>query len=257
MAFCLPRLRAIRRYIAPSRVSVFAAVIAACPSPPRRYGLPLPVRPGPGCFPGLPAAGRQPGPPGGVPGGGELGGAGAELGDDGPARGRRRPGGSRSSRSASRRGSRSSQSGPPQASPQAVQTGAVPGTAASCCPICSSRAVISALIASIGPQVQRDLGGVDVSEPAGQRLVQLRLAGLEQVVAERGQRRRGPFPATRASRNRRPLTPNRSEITTEIFSSASSRIFFHPGLVPRLVLSQPGPGPGQHPQVPDRLRGHE
>ena len=32
-------------------------------------------------------------------------------------------------------------------------------------------------------------------------------------------------PATRASRNRRPLAPNRSEITTEIFSSASSRIF--------------------------------
>ena len=46
MAFCLPRLRAIRRYIAPSRVSVFAAVMTAWPSAPRMYRLPLPVRPG-------------------------------------------------------------------------------------------------------------------------------------------------------------------------------------------------------------------
>ncbi len=46
MAFCLPRLRAIRRYIAPRRVSVLAAVIAACPRAPRRYRFPLPVRPG-------------------------------------------------------------------------------------------------------------------------------------------------------------------------------------------------------------------
>src|SRR5258707_5404402 len=60
-------------------------------------------------------------------------------------------------------------------------------------------------------------------------------------------------PATRASRNRRPLAPNRSEITTEIFSSASSRIFTGPVLVPDLVLGQPGPGAGQRPQVPDWL----
>src|ERR1017187_3964438 len=43
MAFCLPRLRAIRRYIAPSLVSVLAADITAWPSAPRRYGLPLPA----------------------------------------------------------------------------------------------------------------------------------------------------------------------------------------------------------------------
>ena len=64
-------------------------------------------------------------------------------------------------------------------------------------------------------------------------------------------------PATRASRNRRPLAPNRSEITTEIFEQRVFQDFLHPGLVPGLVLGQPGPGAGQRPQVPDRLRRHE
>src|ERR1017187_4517666 len=45
MAFCLPRLRAWRRYRAPRKVSVLAAVMTATPVAPRRYGLPLPVRP--------------------------------------------------------------------------------------------------------------------------------------------------------------------------------------------------------------------
>jgi hypothetical protein len=84
MAFCLPRLRAIRRYIAPRRVSVLAAVIAACPSA-AQVPVPLAGAAGPGCLPGLLAAGGQPGPSGGVPGRGELRGVGAELGDDGPA----------------------------------------------------------------------------------------------------------------------------------------------------------------------------
>ena len=46
MAFCLPRRLAIRRYCSPRRVSVLAAAITHWPSAPRRYGLPLPVRPG-------------------------------------------------------------------------------------------------------------------------------------------------------------------------------------------------------------------
>ena len=39
------------------------------------------------------------------------------------------------------------------------------------------------------PQVNRDLLGVDVTELAGQRLLQHRLAGLQPVVAQGGQRR--------------------------------------------------------------------
>lgn len=42
------------------------------------------------------------------------------------------------------------------------------------------------------------------------------LAGAQPGTAERGQRRRAALAGTRASRNRRPLGPNRSEITTEI-----------------------------------------
>ena len=45
-----------------------------------------------GGFPGLLGAGRQPRPSGGVPGRGELGGVGAEFGDDGPAVDRADPG---------------------------------------------------------------------------------------------------------------------------------------------------------------------
>src|ERR1039458_9430426 len=45
MAFCLPRLRAWRRYRAPGKVPVLAAVMTATPVAPRRQGPPLPVRP--------------------------------------------------------------------------------------------------------------------------------------------------------------------------------------------------------------------
>ena len=87
-----------------------------------------------------------------MPGGGELGGVGAELGDDGPAVDGADPGDL--VQPVSEPEQEDAQvvavgAWPPPASPQAVQAGAVPGTAASCCPICSSRAVISALIASI------------------------------------------------------------------------------------------------------------
>jgi hypothetical protein len=84
MAFCLPRLRAIRRYRAPRRVSVLAAVIADWPSAPRRYRLPLPVRPGFAVSPDCLEREGQARPRGGVPGGGECGRVGAELSDEYP-----------------------------------------------------------------------------------------------------------------------------------------------------------------------------
>src|SRR5256885_12278153 len=77
MAFCLPRLRAMRRYSAPSRVSVLAAVIAAWPGAPRRYRLPLPVRPGLAVSPDCPERGVQPGQAAACPGGGDTHRAGA------------------------------------------------------------------------------------------------------------------------------------------------------------------------------------
>src|SRR6266702_4276642 len=147
MAFCLPRLRAIRRYMAPRRVSVLAAVIAAWPSAPRRYRLPLPVRPGFADSPGLPGARGQARPGGGVRDGRQV------LFD------------------------------------LLIQQGDL------------------GVDRVDGPQVHRDLGGVDVAEPAGQRGLQPGGAGLEPVVAERGQRLRAALPGDEGAREPAPAGP--------------------------------------------------
>ena len=107
------------------------------------------------------------------------------------------------------------------------------------------------------PQVQRDLGGVDVAEPAGQRLLQLRPAGLKPVVAERGQCLRAAL--SRDQGVQEPAAAGAEQVRDH-HRDLQQRVFedlLHPGLVPGLVLGQPGPGPGQRPQVPDRLRRHE
>ena len=107
------------------------------------------------------------------------------------------------------------------------------------------------------PQVHRDLGGVDLAEPAGQRLLQRRLAGFEPVVAEGGQRRRGPFPGDQGVQE---PAAGYAEQVRDHHRDLQQRVLqdlLHPGLVPGLVLRQPGPGPGQHPQVPDGLRRNE
>jgi hypothetical protein len=146
---------------------------------------------------------------------------------------------------------------PPPVSPQVVQAGATAGMDASCCSIAASRRVISSLIASVRRRQVAISKARGVAEPAGERVGQLPGGGLQLGVAERGQRRRAALAGDQGAGNRRPLAPNRPEITTEIFSSASSRIFPGPVLVPDLVLGQPGPGPGQRPQIPDRLGRHE
>ena len=71
MAFCLPRRLAVRRYCSPRRLSVLAAAITHWPSAPRRYELPLPVRPGLALALIGWCAG-QPGPRGGMPGRGGV-----------------------------------------------------------------------------------------------------------------------------------------------------------------------------------------
>ncbi len=89
--------------------------------------------------------------------------------------------------------------------------------------------------------MRADLEGVHVAEPAGGR---------------GGERGGAAFSVDQGAGNRRPMIPNRSEITTEIFSSVLEDLF-DPVLVADLVLGQPGPGPGQRPQIPDALRWHE
>ena len=114
---------------------------------------------------------------------------------------------------------------PPPASPQAVQAGAVRGTRSSCCPIFSSSRVISSLIASISRRcVLISKAWMSRNRPVSASSSSLRVA-LSRVSPSAASAAGLRSPATRASRNRRPLAPNKSEITTEIFSSASSRIF--------------------------------
>jgi len=101
----------------------------------------------------------------------------------------------------------------------------VPGTRASCCPICSFRAVISAQIASISRRCTAiSKAWMSRNRPVRACASSARVA-LSRLSPSAASAARERFPATGASRNRRPLAPDRSEITTEIFSSASSRIF--------------------------------
>ena len=107
------------------------------------------------------------------------------------------------------------------------------------------------------PQVHRDLGGVDVTEPAGQRRLQLGGAGLEPVVAERGQRLRAALPGDEGVQEPPPAGPEQVGDHHRDLHQRVLEDLLHPGLVPGLVLGQLQPGPGQRPQVPDRLGRHE
>ena len=107
------------------------------------------------------------------------------------------------------------------------------------------------------PQVRADLEGVDVAEPAGQRVLQLLAGGLQPRVAERGQRRRAAFPGDQGVQEPAAAGPEQVRDHHRDLQQRVLEDLLHPGLVPRLVLGQPGPGAGQRPQVPDRLRRHE
>src|SRR6266567_7378666 len=126
---------------------------------------------GPGGFPGLPGARGQPGPGGGVPGGGELRGVGAELGDDDPGVALpdpgdliQPPGQPRDGRALIRAAGDMAAAGQP-----AGDTGrGGPG---------DQRQLLGDLLIQQGdllvdrvdqPQVRADLERVDVAEPAGQ-----------------------------------------------------------------------------------------
>ena len=105
------------------------------------------------------------------------------------------------------------------------------------------------------PQVHRGLERVDVTEPAGQGLGELGPGGPRPLVAQRGQRGRGAFPGDQGIEE--PAAAGTGQVRDH-HRDLQQRVFqdlLHPG--PGLVLGQPGPGPGQRPQVPDRLRRHE
>ena len=260
MAFCLPRRRAIRRYCSPRRVSVLAAAITHWPSAPRRYGLPLPVRPGRAVFPGLEGARGQPGPRGGVPGGGEHRHVGAELGDDDPGVADADPGDLIEPCHQARHGRAvAGQPGewPPPISPQPVQAGATPGMDASCCPILASRRVISSLIVSMSRRcVAISKAWTSRNRPVSAAASCL-AGGLQPPVPERGQRRRAALPGDQGVQE--PPAAGAEQVGDH-HRDLQQRVLedlLDPVLVPGLVLGQPGPGAGQRPQVPDCLRRHE
>ena len=107
------------------------------------------------------------------------------------------------------------------------------------------------------PQVRTDLEGVDVAEPAGQRVLQLLAGGLEPRVAEGGQRGRAALPGDQGVQEPAAAGPEQVRDHHRDLQQRVFQDFLDPGLVPGLVLGQPGPGAGQRPQVPDRLRRHE
>jgi hypothetical protein len=107
------------------------------------------------------------------------------------------------------------------------------------------------------PQVRADLEGVDVAESAGQRGFQHLAGGLQPLVPQRGQRLRAALPGDQGVQE--PAAAD-SEQIRDHHRDLQQRVLedlLHPVLVAGLVLGQSGPGAGQRPQVPDRLRRHE
>jgi hypothetical protein len=105
--------------------------------------------------------------------------------------------------------------------------------------------------------VRGDLERVNIPELAGQRVFQLLAGRLEPLVSQRGQRRRAVLPAREGIEEPPPADAEQVRDHHRDLQQRVLEDFLHPGLVPRLVLGQPGPGAGQHPQVPHRLRRHE
>ena len=222
--------------------------------------MPLPVRPGLVVSPDCLVRGVSRAQAAAWPGGGELRRVGAELGDDGPGvdgadpgdliqplgqaqRGRALigaaggvPAAGQPAGGAGRRGARDGRQLLPD---RLVQPG-------------------NLLVDRVDqPQVRADLKRVDVAEPAGQRGFQLLAGSLQPRVAERGQRRRAAFPGNQGVQE--PAAAGAEQVGDH-HRDLQQRVLqdlLHPVLVPCLVLGQPGPGAGQRPQVPDRLRRHE
>src|SRR6266487_220336 len=192
MPFCLPRRRAVRRYCSPRRVSVRDAAITHWPSAPRRYGSPLPVRPGFALAPDWMVRGVSRAHAAACPAVGNT-----DMSVPSSAMmtwALRVPtpviSSSRSTRP-STAASLLAQPGacPPPISPQAVQAGATPGDRRQLLLDPGIQAGDLVVDRVDQPQVQGDLEGVHLAEPAGERGGQLRRGGPQPPVAERGQRR--------------------------------------------------------------------
>ena len=102
-----------------------------------------------------------------------------------------------------------------------------------------------------------DLEGAGLAEPAGQRAGQLIGGGLQPGVAERGQRRRAALTGDQGVQEPPPAGPEQVGDHARDLQQRVLEDLLDPVLVPDLVLGQPGPGPGQRPQIPHCLRRRE
>jgi hypothetical protein len=179
-----------------------------------------------------------------VPGGGELRRAGAELGDDGRGVDGADPGDLIQPPGQAQRG------GAVAAAAGGVTAADLAAGRADRGGARDGRQVLFDLLVQQGdlgvdrvgePQVHRDLGGVDAAEPAGQRGLQLGGAGLEPAVAERGQRLRAALPGGEGVQEPAPAGPEQAGDHRRDLHQRVLEDLLHPGLVPGLVLGQPGP----------------
>ena len=94
---------------------------------------------------------------------------------------------------------------------------------------------------------------MDVAEPAGQRLFQLRRGRLEPPVAEGGELVRGALSGHQRGQEPPARRPHQIGDHAGYLQQRVLEDLLNPALVPGLVLGQPGAQPGQRPQVADRL----
>src|ERR1019366_3686932 len=209
--------------------------------------------------PGLDGAGGQLGPGGGVPGGGELAHVGAQLRDDdlgalaADAGDLIEPLDDVQDLLLTASGARPGRAELPAAGAHAAQAGHVQQLRLD--PLVQQGDLGGQVIGQL--QQHADLEAVDVAEPAGQGGLQLGLAGAQPVIAERGQRGGAALAVHQGLQEPAAAGAHQVRDHAGDLQQCVLQDLLDPVLVPDPVLGQPGPQPGQRPQVTDRLRRHE
>src|SRR5450755_1784226 len=258
MAFCLPRLRAWRRYRAPGKVSVLAAVMTATPVAPRRYGLPLPVRRALLVAPDWMARGVSFAQEAACPGVGNWVMPVPSSATMTWAAPRPIPVISSSLAMTPRdrlaaSGARPVRPGLPAARAHAAQAGHVLQLGLD--PLVQLGDLGGQVIDEV--QQHADLETVDVAEPAGQGLLQLGLAGVQPVIAERGQRGGAALAVHQGLQEPAAAAAHQVRDHAGDLQQGILQDLLDPVLVTDPVMGQVRPQPGQRPQVADGLRRHE
>ena len=248
MAFCLPRRRAYppvllaEAGIGPGRGHHALAERAA------QVGVALAGAARPGAVPRLEGARGQPGPRGGVPGGGEHRHVGAELGDEDPGVAHADPGDliepchqAQHGRAVAGAAGRVPAAGQPAARARPAPR---QGWIASCCSILSSRRVISSLIVSMSRRcVAISKAWISRNRPVSAAASCWRVA-LQPPVPQRGQRGRASFPGDQGLEEPPPAGAEQVGDHHGDLQQGVLEDLLDPVLVPDLVLGQPGPGAG-------------